>query len=119
MSEKAKVISREPSNISKADAYQCCGCGLNFAVNMLGLGKPRFCPYCGAEFETERTPSEIAEEIKKLYHEEKDSVISNLYCNSNCSPGINLGQLRVEYGINNEDKMEKLLDELVELKNNE
>lgn len=73
----------------------CGNCNYTFGVNMYGCGinkGPRYCPICGTKFDyRKKSPSEIAEEIKKLYHCERD------------------------LDIDSSDEIEKLLNELKKL----
>jgi len=113
MSEKAKLIKahRGQGLISNINGFVCERCGLYFEVDM-HLSKdnpPKFCPHCGAEFETEKTPNELNAKIKELYHEEKNA--------NNLTYDGNGGVIVRGNVIDNEEEMEKLLDELTELAN--
>ena len=78
------------------ERYHCKICNGYFDLDMIEYNNknPKFCPYCGNEWITKKTPTEIIEEIKRLYHEQY--------------PG---GTVRTP----RECRMEKLLNELKEM----
>jgi len=84
--------------------YQCQNCYNSFFL-CSDFKKPLYCPICGAEFETERTPDELRDEIKRLYHagENKPYTINS----------INGTYQKI--GNDNEEEMESLLDQLTEI----
>jgi len=111
MSEKAKLIKehRGQGLTSNINGFICERCGLHFEVDM-HLGKdesPKFCPHCGAEFETERTPDELRDEIKRLYHAGENEPYTINSINGTYQ----------KIGNDNEEEMESLLDELTEIAN--
>jgi len=95
MKEKAKFKKVGYGNYG-VDIYSCNCCGKNFAFYP---NIPKYCPYCGVEFETEETPNELNAKIKELYHEEKDMTVPK--------------DPRFSY----EEEMESLLDQLTEIAN--
>jgi len=107
MSEKAKLEKEYNGVELRADGYRCKNCNKGFGIWLDVFEPPKFCPHCGAEFETERTPDELRDEIKRLYHagENKPYTINS----------INGTYQKI--GNDNEEEMESLLDELTEIAN--
>lgn len=50
--------------------YACGNCSAVFDLNryIQGIINPNYCPYCGFRWKVEKTPAEIVEEIKSIYH---------------------------------------------------
>jgi len=83
----------------RIESYHCKKCGWHFDLNMAGAcdsDHPLYCPCCGREWEIKKTPAEIVEEIKTIYH------ISSKY-------RIVDGESTIH---RNENEMERLLNEL-------
>lgn len=90
MSEKAELKKDHGRMELLVEGYTCSACMEDFSIYLRCFEKPNYCPCCGVEFITEKTPFSIVEEIKSIYH-------------STPRP----------YGRpDDEDKMEKLLYEL-------
>lgn len=82
MSEKAKLIKKSHEVSRYVDEYKCEKCGIYFRSRIFyiwkdGFTPPNYCPFCGAEFIQLKSPSEITEEIKRIYHQENQNVISS------------------------------------------
>jgi len=78
------------------ERFTCKNCGYYFDFDRKcgDDNTPRYCPDCGIKWETKKTPTEIVEEIKRLYHEQYPGGIERT---------------------TRESKMEKLLNELKEM----
>jgi len=107
MSEKAKLEKEYDKAEVCVNVYRCSDCKNFVYVDYSNKTKPKFCPHCGAEFETERTPDELRDEIKRLYHAGKNKPYT---INS-----INGTYQKIKN--ENEEEMESLLDELTEIAN--
>ena len=72
MSEKTKLERGFHSRMSlNVDGYKCKSFMGIFSIYLVGFQEPKYCPLCGVEFDTERTPTKIVKKINNLYHKEE------------------------------------------------